>query len=660
MQLNVQILGWEAEGLRCPDHNVSFTDQAGRVYPISLLQMPNGTGKTTTLELLRVALSGAAEDIWDGDKIRSLRKRGGQSGRGMFRVILSYNAQRLTITLNFDFEDGTLKYATTLPSGVRAGFHPPRELKKFLRPEFVRFFVFDGELAEQLLSREYTDAQAVIEDLFQLKILSNITSHVGAYWERQTDGRGATEDRGLSRRRNKVSSLRSRIKLLKREQLKVEKQVESVSADLRDKEDSFRTALAQQGEIREKLRQAENDFLTAKAAVRERTQSLLGLMRSPQSISSVFARQMLDLKESLDRVKLPESTAREFFEELAEEDVCICGTKLNAATRRTIRERASQYLGSDDVALLNAIKGDVGDFIGSQPDEHEAALADVITGLIDSCRAEQEGRTARDEIQNEGIAKDPALEKVRGEIEGLQDLLTSLRNELERFDDPTDTASDDDTYGIRVLERRLKDAETKLAEVTHTLTLKQKRDILIRLLEMAQGKARQGISTEICKDANMRIAELMPNNAIRIERVDRCLRLHDQEGGSVGETLSVAYAFLATLFNRTDHSLPFIVDSPANPIDLKVRAKVAELIPSLAGQFIAFTISSERQGFLAPLERTAKDKIQYITLFRKGATELDATARESKQAIETRDGFSVLGHKFFTQFHIDTEGQSAI
>jgi len=660
LQINVQILGWEAKGLRCPDHQVSFTDRASKVFPISLLQMPNGTGKTTTLELLRAALSGAAEDNWDGDKIRSLKKRGNRSGRGMFRVILSYNSQRLTITLNFDFEDGSLKYATTLPSGMRAGFHPPRELKKFLRPEFVRFFVFDGELAEQLLSREHTDAQTVIEDLFQLKTFSSIASHVGAYWERQTDGRGATEDRGLSRRRNRVASLRSRIKLLKREQLKVQKQFEKVSSDLREKEDSFRTALAQQGEIREKLRQAENDFMAAKAAVRESAQSLLARMRSPQNISAVFAKQMLALKENLDRVKLPESTAREFFEELAEEEACICGRELDEATRRMIRERASRYLGSNDVALLNAIKGDVGDFVGPNPEEHETALIEEVNELVDNCRIEQEARTARDEIQNEGIANDPALEKVRGEIEELQDLIISLRGEIERFDDPTETAGDEDTYGIRVLERRLKDAENKLAEVTHTLTLKQKRDVLIRLLEVAQQKAREGISSEISKDANLRIAELMPNNAIRIDRVDRSLRLHDQEGGSVGETLSVAYAFLATLFNRTEHKLPFIVDSPANPIDLRVRAKVAELIPRLTGQFIAFTISSERQGFLTPLEREAKNRIQYITLFRKGATDLDATALESGQAEETTDGLCVFGRPFFTQFHLDSEGQSAV
>ncbi len=140
----------------------------------------------------------------------------------------------------------------------------------------------------------------------------------------------------------------------------------------------------------------------------------------------------------------------------------------------------------------------------------------------------------------------------------------------------------------------------------------------------------------------------MPDNAIRVEKIDRNLVLQDQDGGSVGETLSVAYAFLATLFNRADHQLPFIVDSPANPIDLRVRSKVAELIPRLTNQFIAFTISSERDGFLTPLEHaTVKDGIQYLTLFRKGTDDLAKLASGEASVQESSDGICVTGAKIF-------------
>jgi DNA sulfur modification protein DndD len=147
----------------------------------------------------------------------------------------------------------------------------------------------------------------------------------------------------------------------------------------------------------------------------------------------------------------------------------------------------------------------------------------------------------------------------------------------------------------------------------------------------------------------------MPDNNILIERIESCLVLHGQEGGSVGETLSVAYAFLATLFHRSDHQLPFVVDSPAGSIDLAVRPKIAELIPKLSGQFIAFTISSERQGFVQRLKLASDSTVEFLTLFRKGSKELEKSAKKQPDCAETSDGLRVRGESFFNSFQLDEE-----
>ena len=138
----------------------------------------------------------------------------------------------------------------------------------------------------------------------------------------------------------------------------------------------------------------------------------------------------------------------------------------------------------------------------------------------------------------------------------------------------------------------------------------------------------------------------MPDNAIRVQRVERCLVLEGQEGGSAGETLSIAYAFLSTLFTRVEHQLPFVVDSPAGPIDLRVRT-ISELIPRLARQFVAFTISSERQTFITPLEAASPVPIQYITMFRKGPADMERTAMHHSDTVLTKDGVLVPGKEFF-------------
>lgn len=70
MAETLQIVKWKAEGFRCPDHEIIFLGEDDKIRPVTLIQMPNGTGKTTTLELLRAALSGSAsEGQWSKERI---------------------------------------------------------------------------------------------------------------------------------------------------------------------------------------------------------------------------------------------------------------------------------------------------------------------------------------------------------------------------------------------------------------------------------------------------------------------------------------------------------------------------------------------------------------------------------------------------------------
>ena len=658
MASELQILGWEAEGLRCPDHRVDFQRRPDECFPISLIQMPNGTGKTTTLKLLRAALCGAPEEgEWTPDLVRRLAKRRSHDS-GHFMLWLRYNGRRLTIVLRFDFDAGHVKYATTVGSGLRDGFEPPRELRRFLTRQFVRFFVFDGELAEQLLDRRHTDAESAIENLFQLNVIASISGAVERYWEHKTSGRNATKDRGLVLRRNRVRKLRTRLERLRRDQEKLGKQHERLSGDLQARQMRFDHELKEQREFGARVGSAEAAAAGATGTVGQLSADLLAKFREPHALAAQFAQEMLALKENLDRVKLPESTAREFFEELSREDECVCGRPLDEKAREAIRDRANRYLSSDSVALLNTLKGEVGSAVGDDPVAAAGQLQDVVGRLADSVKAEMDALTTLEDVRREEISRNPELEREKTELEALSGTVTVLRDKLDRYDDPRDRGGDDETFGIAVLERRHADAERKLAEITDTLELRAKRDVLARILSRGRALARSAISEEVCWQANKRISELMPDNGIRVQSIERCLVLDGREGGSVGETLSVAYAFLATLFEGSDHKLPFVVDSPANPIDLRVRTKVAELIPHLGLQFIAFTISSERNGFLGPLENIAGNDIQYLTLFRAGSSEAGSEAINSGRVVQTEDGILVQDADFFRSFHLDHEAVS--
>ncbi|REJ92480.1 MAG: hypothetical protein DWQ29_04800 [Planctomycetota bacterium] len=103
--------GWKAQGLRCPDHEISFEKSPGKVHPISLLQMPNGTGKTTTLKLLRAALSGTGPNgPWTPETILDMRKSS-DTATGLFQVALLHDTHRVTFTLKFDFRNTKLVWS---------------------------------------------------------------------------------------------------------------------------------------------------------------------------------------------------------------------------------------------------------------------------------------------------------------------------------------------------------------------------------------------------------------------------------------------------------------------------------------------------------------------------------------------------------------------
>ena len=86
-----------------------------------------------------------------------------------------------------------------------------------------------------------------------------------------------------------------------------------------------------------------------------------------------------------------------------------------------------------------------------------------------------------------------------------------------------------------------------------------------------------------------------------------------------------------------------------------MRPKIGELIPNLSGQFIAFTISSERARFIEPLKGASNTEIQFITLFRKGSEELKRAAYEKGTVLETSDGLNVEGEDFFNEFQLEEE-----
>lgn len=661
MATTLRILGWKAEGLRCPDHEIDFCAERDRPAPVSLIQMPNGTGKTTTLELLRAALSGSLEE---SATIGGFRKQGTGNGHGEFTLRLEHDGRQLTLLLEFDFNMDRVTYKTTWQEGQELGFRPPQRLRRFLNESFVNFFVFDGELADDLRDPAKTDARKAIESLFQVDLLDRMKNSVQDYWDRQTKNESAKGQAGLTRSLNRLQKWSTRLDLLKHEKAAFERTHADAGTQLKRLEVRYEEEINKEKGRTTKISEARNLAEKLRNGVAETTKAVLDNMREPQALSAEFAHALLDLKSGLDRVKLPESAAREWFEELADEDECVCGRPINEDVQAVIRERAEHYLGTDDVILLNRIKSGISEAVGASASSPSEVLSNRLRELAKQSRQLQDAENELVLLHSEA-EEDQAVRVVRVEIDRLREKQDKIREELRKYEDdgeriPADRLKSMDPeklYSIKVAEagKALFQREAERREEIRMLT--RRKGILVGILEQAYAAAKQEIAGEIRDETNKRIVRLMPNNNIRVDRIDGALLLRGQSSGSAGENLSVGYAFLATLFDRADeHHLPFVVDSPVIPIDRDIRAPVGNLLPRLAGQVIAFIISTERDVFVPSLKAASgSGGVQYVTLFRKGKDRLDARAATVSKAIETTDGFCVPGEEFFVEFQGEDE-----
>lgn len=654
MTANIELLGWKVSGLRCPDHEVNLCKPNSSIpFAISLIQMPNGTGKTTTLNLLRATLSGAAEN-WVEKEILELRRGKDGNPKGLFIVDLKVDGDKLTFELTINFETPSVSYRTTFGSGVKTGYFPPRSISTFLTQQFVELFVFDGELAVNLTDSRKTRAREAIDALFQLSIFEGISKLLELNWQNHVSRAGHKGKKVLAHRKNRLTRLLGRLERLKQEKSLLKKKLARQESELQKRTDAYNNAIAKDKNIGTKLEGVKKRLEKAQDELEKHAGTMILDMRYPSRLSSDFGSELQQLKIKLDKLKLPSTTSREFFIELAEANECICGRPIDDIVKEAIIDRASKYLGSDEVGILNAIKKDIGDHCGKDPDQHYkhhqsevaklGALLKNRDGIATEERALIEQRLAQgdSELDKKKTEKDAAENELRK---------TSLRlDELERSADETD---DDETDCIKSLTKIVEDAREQLAEATSTVQLKNQTEILVAILSDALAKSRKALRMQIKDETNDRIRELLSSDPVLLGDIGDSLNLSGQQGASVGQTLSVAYAFLATMFSRGNYSLPFVVDSPAGPLDLKVRPQVAKLIPRLTKQFVAFTISSERQKFVDPLADAAHGNVQYLTLFRETAATRGIIVPAG--ADRTGNGVLVDGRDFFDQFDLDEE-----
>ena len=478
------------------------------------------------------------------------------------------------------------------------------------------------------------------------------------YWVEKIRDR-ASEQRGASLWHNIREQWEKRKGEAQNEKRKFHTKLVELNRQIEELDNQYRNSLSKWEQEEERINKAEYAVKNSESKIESVAKDVLQSSRDVHALSDKFAKINLDLKLALDKAKLPESVAREFFDEIADGEFCICDREITDEIREVIRESAKTHLDSDEFAFLNAMKSAISD--KSEPIDSRPAnmLSKELLNLQDSVEELNRNRKRLEGFQYAATESDPKIKEAFEKKTRLEVQRESVIKNFNRFDGE-DTRVDleritkcnpNDVYAIDTIDSVIEEIDRKIDEITNLREIGSKKELLEKTIDLARTNSRQLIFDEIRDEANKRIKKLMPHNNIEIETIDNGIVLSGQSGGSGGETLSVGYAYLSTLFDRTDqHNLPFVVDSPANPIDFDIRASIGKIIPKLTGQFIAFVISPEKGNFIDSIRETKGDGIRYMTLFNKNGGRFSSNLSGVSTRVESKDGYLIVDEQFFNEF----------
>ncbi|MGK7863053.1 hypothetical protein [Falsiroseomonas sp. E2-1-a4] len=660
--MRIDFAGWSTAGLRCPDVVIDLLGPSPTPPKVTLLQMPNGTGKTTTLEMLIATLSGVATS-WDEKTVRSYRRKGDDRDLGTFVVSLLVDGRPLSIELVLDFEMGTARYRTTNPGsgGVVQSWSPPPPVRRFLAKDFLGLFVFNGEFAARLLDSRETAADDAIDALCQLYLLDEVEDFVEQEWSRRTKQTGAKSDGALIRLRTQLASMTARRVVIAQARVKAEGQVRDTVAQIENLQARIEERLGTGRSTREQFNEAKIEMTRAEGALVAAAGNAMQTLRQPLAIHPSFAGSLIALKDNLDNLRLPENTSAQFFNELLEEDECICGREMTAGAKHEIGIRSLRYLDASEAGVINAIKQDIGDFTAASetqsPSESlAAAMAELGAARRDQKMARQTVLALQQKLIDEG---DDELLAWQRQLQRQTELNTECARLLQEIDADDEKDGASEPCSLKLIDKKIKDFGSKISEITQTVTLRKQTDVVRGIMARTKELARQKIKTELIALSNERLAKVLANDPLTIARIDRSIRLEGQGTGSTAQVLAAGYVFLMSALRRGNNDFPLVVDSPANPMDLGRRRRVGGLIPELCSQFVAFTINTELPGFVPALAGATKE-IRYLTMFRKtpGTARL-LPALPATGVTQNDHSVVVEGNDYFVKFDVteDEEDQ---
>ncbi len=609
--MKMSILGIEYKNIRkITDLKLSFVDDAGNIINNNFIMMANGTGKTTTMALLKGLLDGTAAE-WSESDVKSFAPTTRVSDTGEFSITVKFDERQYKYFLCLDYRTGvaTINTTTTENGGYEEGRHLPDSLKDIFSPEFVSRFVFDGEQAKKTMDSSSNEAEETIKYLYRLDKLDNIIASNQRILTEIQEVEGAKGSKtSLSNLKTRQDSVCKTIETLKDKAKKLKANIEEYQTEQESKI-ARRDALDKNYE---ELNAEKQDIIKGqqhnKDAMDAKISEIINLMKSPYLISSKFNERMYELASSMTKLKLPKTISRDFFVELSDADTCVCGREIKDRERQFILINAEKYLGSDQQSVLNAIKSSLN---SNSYDERLSEAYEYLKEL------REEGNRLQTRFNNnaEKLLKAGGEEafKLNERILELEKAIAVAKSQLDTIESKDESNEElTEINNIHKAQNICRDYEQKIAAATRTSIALSRKDAVETLLLNIKLNATTELKKEIVRKTNEKLKEVIKDDDIEIEDIDKYIKLKNRDGASEGQTLGIAYCFLGTLFEDAELEFPFVIDSPTGKMDFDKRQAVADIIPDVFNQMIAFVQSAEVEHFANRFYD--KPNTQFITI----------------------------------------------
>mgnify|MGYP000132484471 FL=1 len=616
--MKMSILELEYKNIRkISSLQISFRNDIGGVIKNNFVMMANGTGKTTTMTLIKGLLDGSAKN-WPVDYVKSFAPTTTTGDKGEFSITVKFDEKQYKYFLSLDYVNGIAKIETQAPpKGRETGLLLPTAIKGIFTPEFVSRFVFDGEQAKKSMDRTSNEADETIRYLYRLDELDEILAmNMNILTEIQNAEGGSTGTRGsLSNLRSRQKKVRDHIASLEKKQKQLNGDIARFSQEKIEKEKQ-RQELDKNYEA---LNKEKNEVIAEqeknRGNVDVKITEIVSLVKTPYLVSEGLCNRMYEFGDAMKKLKLPKSSSKDFFTELAYAEKCVCDRCIGEKERDAILKNAERYLGSDHQAVLNNIKSVL---MGSTYDERLVAAFEEL-GKLQEQKTRLNARFA--DVEDKLIkAGGPQVEQLQSEIEVLIGQISSAQTQLKIIEskDEDDEALTEEN-NLHKARRADAEYEVKIASTTKTNAALRKKNVVQDLVNEIKTQATAALKEEIIKKANDKISRVIKDDYIEIESIDGYIKLKDREGASDGQTLSIGYCFLGTLFEEAELEFPFVIDSPTGKMDFDKRQAVADIIPVVFNQMIAFVQSAEVKCFADRFYKNTDT--QYLTIVASKDTE---------------------------------------